>query len=296
MKRFNISKECFEKEYFEKSLLYINSAFDPDEYGWEEFGQDFFALEPGLGTVRLYRGGRVDRQVYQQAAQHNEEIGFKFDKASFSAILNDGGSMVVNRFEKNSRYVADLCRELSELCGHATVGNAYATKGGTGTFGKHWDSHCVFAVQLIGKKHWKVYRPSVDLPLSTQNGISRAAPTDTEMVFDGILAAGDVLYIPRGWWHEVHPIAGQPSLHIAVGIHTPKVIDYLKWLLMNKMSSQIVFRESMSLTKFDDASIAEAAQLLMSSSISSESYEEYLNALKTSLAEKPYIDFATIFK
>ncbi|GGC14285.1 JmjC domain-containing protein [Pseudoduganella buxea] len=296
MNNFNIDKECFRKEFFEKNLLHMKSCLDPARYDWEDFGNDFFSIEPGLGTVRLYRDGRVDRQVYQHAAQNNEEVGFKFDEASFANILNNGGSMVVNRFEKSSRYVAALCRELSDYSGHATVGNAYATKGGTGTFGKHWDSHCVFAVQLIGKKHWTVFRPTVDLPLSTQNGFAKAPPTDTEMVFDGILEAGDVLYIPRGWWHAVNPLADQPSLHIAVGIHTPKVLDYLKWVLIHKMSANKEFRETMALTRLDAGSMAQACELLTSSSTSSETFEEYLNALNISLSEKPYIDFDSIFK
>ena len=41
---------------------------------------------------------------------------------------------------------------------------------------------------------------------------------------------GDVLYIPRGWWHEAFPL-GEPSLHLTVSLTPPTAMDYLGWVM-----------------------------------------------------------------
>jgi hypothetical protein len=39
-----------------------------------------------------------------------------------------------------------------------------------------------------------------------------------------------MLYMPRGWWHVVHPL-NEPSLHLNVGIQTATGADFLGWWL-----------------------------------------------------------------
>lgn len=292
----DIKKDAFRADFFEKNILYITGAIDKNLYSWNKFAQDFFSIEPALGTVRLYRHGRVERQLYQLPSPHVEGAGHTFNQAVFEEILNDGGSMVVNRFEKASRYTAQLCQALSDVCGHAVVGNAYVTKGGTGTFGKHFDSHCVFAVQLIGKKHWKVFRPTIELPLPSHDFSEKPPLEQSEIVFDGVLSAGDILYVPRGWPHEVRPIPGQPSLHIAAGIHSPKVLDYLKWVVTNKMAAHVESRETMAMSQFDQEQISRACDLIALQTQQPQTFQEYLDALKHSISKKSYINFKTIFE
>lgn len=296
MINFAVGEKYFRSEYFEQMFLLFPSAIDPNVYSWEQFSEDFYSIEPSLGTVRLYQNGRISRQNYQPAAQQSEGVVYRFDKTIIQAILDDGGSIVINRFDKASRRIGKICNEISKFCGYGAVGNAYATKGGTGTFGKHWDSHCVFAAQLLGAKHWKVYRPTLELPITGQSSKGNVAPSETELVFDGILSAGDILYIPRGWWHEVIPLDNQPSLHVATGIHSPKIFEYLKWVLLKKMQSDVVFRNTMPLGGTDNDSVSQACQLLASSSTDSNVYREYIDTLQSALTEKSYIEFDDIFK
>lgn len=204
--------------------------------------------------------------------------------------------MVINRFDKSSKHVAELCRSVSDFIGYATVGNAYATKGGGGTFGMHFDAHCVFALQLIGSKHWTVYRPTVNIPISAHKEVIKDVPAGSEIVFDGVLNAGDALYVPRGWWHKVSPISGKSSLHVATGVHTPKIHDYIKWVLGNKMPQKEIFRQSMVLSDVEDNDILAVCALLARECAAKESFREYMSAVKISIGEKPFVDFSGIFK
>lgn len=47
---------------------------------------------------------------------------------------------------------------------------------------------------------------------------------------DVILEAGDILYVPRGWWHNPLPI-GEETFHLAVGTFAPTGFEYINWLL-----------------------------------------------------------------
>jgi len=292
---FIFDPENFHLKYFEKDFFHLKSCFDPAAYDWGKFNEDFYSIEPALGTVRLFKDGNIPRSSFQVATQVNDEVAHNFDQAKVSDILSQGGSMVINRFEKNSKHVADVCNAVSNLCGHATVGNAYVTKGGSGTFGKHWDAHCVFAVQLIGKKRWTLHRPSIDRPLNKQEVEEHVYHEETEIVFDDVIEAGDVLYIPRGWWHTVTPLTNQPSLHIATGVHTPKVIDYLKWVLGRKMVHDVAFRETLPLASLDADKIINTISSFLEAAKNNDLFQQYLVEMRIAMSAKKTIDFSSIF-
>lgn len=203
--------------------------------------------------------------------------------------------MVVNRFDENSSYVAGICRQFAELSGHAAVGNAYATQGGSGTFGKHWDTHCVFVTQLIGAKRWKVYRPTMELPLKFHNSRNQKNTFAGEVVFEADLQEGDILYIPRGWWHEVMPINNVPSLHIAVGIHSVKVHDYIRWVLGSKMPSHKICRETLALDVNRD-SFNSALQTFSEICMDPEVIGDFVRQHHGVVGMKLFVNFSDIFE
>ena len=50
-----------------------------------------------------------------------------------------------------------------------------------------------------------------------------------------------MLYLPRGWWHEVTPLP-EPSLHLSVGIYVPSVLDALGWLCQRVLPLELTAR------------------------------------------------------
>jgi hypothetical protein len=50
---------------------------------------------------------------------------------------------------------------------------------------------------------------------------------------------GDMLYLPRGWWHTVLPV-DEPTLHLTVTIVPPSGGDLLGWLSSRLKSSPVV--------------------------------------------------------
>jgi ribosomal protein L16 Arg81 hydroxylase len=49
-------------------------------------------------------------------------------------------------------------------------------------------------------------------------------------VWDGILENGEMIYMPRGWWHVAYPL-DEPSLHLTVTIVPAHGSQLLKWFV-----------------------------------------------------------------
>jgi lysine-specific demethylase/histidyl-hydroxylase NO66 len=78
------------------------------------------------------------------------------------------------------------------------------TPAGTQGFAPHYDDIEAFVLQLEGKKKWKVYKPrSKDefLPRFSSQNFTQADLD--EPLIDIVLEAGDLLYFPRGYIHQV---------------------------------------------------------------------------------------------
>ncbi len=115
--------------------------------------------------------------------------------------------------------VARLRSALEAELHHRVCVNLYLTPRGARAFGAHFDTHDVLILQLDGCKDWRIWGPAFDLPLEEQKADidpSRLGEPEHELR----LAAGDLLYIPRGVAHEARTAEGFSSLHLTVALYT----------------------------------------------------------------------------
>src|SRR5207253_2896853 len=107
-------------------------------------------------------------------------------------------------------------------------GNLYLTPAQSQGFDAHFDAHEVFALQLDGVKHWRLYGLAAVLPLACEKAnVPRSSLGPPQEVR---LEAGDLLYIPRGHAHEAFT-SDQPSLHLTIGINVYRWSDLLQHAL-----------------------------------------------------------------
>jgi ribosomal protein L16 Arg81 hydroxylase len=62
-----------------------------------------------------------------------------------------------------------------------------------------------------------------------KDDIEPNAEAPQKVVWEGLLEDGDVLYIPRGWWHEASGV-GEVTLHLTFGIHQRTGVNLVHWL------------------------------------------------------------------
>jgi len=104
-------------------------------------------------------------------------------------------------------------------------------------------------LQLFGKKSWKVYGPSRLHPLSKD--VEENATPPQEVLWEGMLEDGDLLYIPRGWWHVATPV-NEPTLHLTIGFSNPTGVDLLAWLTDQLRKAEIVRKDLPRFASPDD--------------------------------------------
>ena len=104
-------------------------------------------------------------------------------------------------------------------------------------------------MQLRGRKRWRVYQAHPASSAQERHRTAARSPASGP-AWEGVLADGDTLYIPRGWWHEAFPL-NEPSLHLTVSLTPPTAMDYLGWV-MSQLRRHAELRASLP----DDAASA----------------------------------------
>lgn len=275
-----ISQQQFREEYFEKKPLLMRRALPQSPVAWRDVDELLFRVEPQAPFMRLFKDGEV---AYDQYVDSEISMGLPkrvLNKRAFYRYLHGGATLVLNRIENFSLAAQRLCTEVGVYCAQPTMSNAYLTFSGNGTFGKHWDTHDVFAIQLIGKKRWQVFAPTLPLPLSHQTSERSGHVPPTQPVIDCELQQGDVLYLPRGWWHQAMPCdAG--SFHLSVGTYAPTVMDYVLWACQRKLPEILAARAGIG----GDIPSGDAQEILSAVADALRNPVELLN-FKASLAER----------
>lgn len=109
--------------------------------------------------------------------------------------------------------------------------NAYLTPANSQGLTTHFDYTDVFILQVEGAKDWFVYEPGIRSPLDTDYGrvIDAAAPDESslELREHARLNTGDLLYIPRGFYHKA-VTSDACSLHLTVSLHPIYWVDFVK--------------------------------------------------------------------
>ena len=147
--------------------------------------------------------------------------------ADLLAQLRRGATLVLDAVDELSAPAEELAAALEHQFRESVQINCYAGFRTTHGFDLHFDRHDVFILQVAGRKRWRVYGETRPHPVA--DDIEPAAKPAGPPLWEGVLEDGDVLYMPRGWWHVAEPL-DEPTLHLTVGVHKRTGLDFMKWL------------------------------------------------------------------
>ncbi len=178
--------------------------------------QDGIEMHPGdYLTTRVGRRGQRTRLA---------------DMNRLADLLDSGLTLVLDGLDMFDATMEVACRALQWWSHELVQVNAYLTTRSTAGFPLHWDDHDVVVLQVAGEKTWDVRGSSRPFPLyrdAERNGTASA-----QQVWKGALRAGDLMHIPRGYWHQATraEYTGGISLHITFGFPKRTGVDWLTWL------------------------------------------------------------------
>lgn len=271
-----IPKDKFFADYFEKRPLLARGVAPTSLLEPLDVERLLYASDPTDLTVRLFADRLVPVNDYTDSYPDVGGASLRFNPEKLRVLLTGGATLILDRVDKRIAVLGRICSEIAHFTQHMTVANAYVAYGGNGAFGKHWDTHDVFVVHLAGEKQWKVFEPTHVLPLPGQTSRDCKSDCPTEPVVDVTLKAGDLLYIPRGWWHEARPKAGDFTAHAAIGLHTPKVVDYVAWICRKSLSQVPEARKTLLASSNTISELRLAAAAIAESMFDDENIKEFL--------------------
>jgi hypothetical protein len=175
----------------------------------------------GAKGIRMVSGGRT---IPQEAFLKDGIVR----ASEMTALLREAATLVLERVDCMYEPLTGLAESLERVFEVPIQINMYAGWRVAHGFDVHWDDHDVFVVQVAGRKHWKIYGVTEKFPI--RNSVElRSQPPTSEPVFDALLNPGDLLYLPRGWWHIAIP-CDEPTLHLSVGVRYPTGLDILRFV------------------------------------------------------------------
>lgn len=147
----------------------------------------------------------------------------RFDVRKIELLLRKGSTLIINGIDEIHEPIGTVANDFEQMMGIPVQVNLYASWGTSPGFNVHWDEHEVLALQIRGRKQWRLYGATTLFPVRSLSNIPK--PT-ADFASPLLLDDGDVLYVPRGHWHSVHP-QNELSIHLTMGIHTRTGLDLL---------------------------------------------------------------------
>lgn len=249
--------------------------------------------EHRLGPPRLrLSGGEPGHGVFSSRQARSGGSAPEIDVGALHAQLRSGATLILDAAHELSPPLQTLCAGLSADFTCFCQANLYASWGETQGFEVHWDDHDVFVIQAEGAKRWRLYGPTRAAPLSAGDPADHLAPPEPRD--DIVLEAGDVLYLPRGYWHAAVGLA-EPTLHLTVGLTRRTGVDFLHWLA-NQVSETVAFRADLPFEHGDRALGRDLAALLTNlATLDPEALgRAYRRHVEASLAQRPKLSFPAV--
>jgi len=154
------------------------------------------------------------------------------DPAKVQALIRRGASLVLNDIDRLNPGLRNMSNALRDMTGGSVQVNLYFSMRQRPAFGPHFDYHDVYAVHCCGEKAWNIYEGCENAPVSHP----ALAKDDDTLARDAgrpsatyTLEPGDLLYIPRGRYHDALASANG-TIHLAFGVTMPKPLDVLSVL------------------------------------------------------------------
>jgi hypothetical protein len=221
-------------------------------FSWRDVEQllDMSSLWSDLSLKLVLDGAEVALEEYSVPGTTREGQGVMLPVASqLEAFLARGATVVLDRAENLTPNLAGLTRHLESVLGASLVCNVYCSWQAHQGFTSHNDTTDVYVLHIAGVKRWKIYtgralNPS-DHPGHNFSHFSpeHHARAKGQVLQELDLTPGDVLYLPRGQYHDA--LAGSDaSLHLSFGINRALGTDFMH-IIMESVADDPDFRQTL---------------------------------------------------
>jgi ribosomal protein L16 Arg81 hydroxylase len=161
--------------------------------------------------------------------------------------LRRGATLIANDIDHLNRGMTAFAHAMEQALGGMVQGNLYLSSRRRQGFAAHFDTHDVYAVHVEGTKTWHIYEGRATDPIAhvmfKSYGQEHHDKAKGELLMDVHMEPGDILYLPRGQYHDAIADEGG-AVHIAFGVTYPIGLDIVT-MLFERMMYEPVFRANL---------------------------------------------------
>jgi len=210
--------------------------------------------------------------------------------------LRAGCTVVLDALDDFDASFEVACRALQWWSHELVQVNTYLTTSDAEGFSLHWDDHDVVIVQIAGEKTWEVRGLSRSAPMYIDAARNQTPPE--EIVWSGTMRTGDVMHIPRGYWHQAtrSDRGDGYSLHVTFGFQKRTGVDWLSWVADHSREKEL-FRHDLDRWGSPDEQAYQEAKLtdLASQLLVDYPIEAYLGAREETRSPARYVATSGVF-
>lgn len=216
-----LAAQAFFQQIWESQPLHLRRS-DPAFYDLLLTNRDVDAAISSGGLrypgIQLAKGGAFfPAEAFTRTMRAGDDLFTGIpDLDRVRAEYQAGATISLPGFHRSWAPLRTLTAALEEETDHVVHANVYATPGNAAGFAPHYDTHEVFVLQIAGAKRWRIHEPPLVRPHRSQAFDPRARVSDAP-ILDIELAAGDLLYLPRGFVHST-TTSDRFSVHVTLGM------------------------------------------------------------------------------
>jgi 50S ribosomal protein L16 3-hydroxylase len=209
-----------------------------------------FASWPTVASIAAVAGADVllvrDGETRQMLGDSRLE--------ALQSVCRDGWTIRVRQAQKHSDSLGRLAASFEATFRGPVDVHMYVTPPGRRGLSWHYDAEDVFILQAAGEKEYWLRKNTVNpWPLTETMPLDMRYERELMPLSRALLGAGDLLYIPCGYWHrtETPAASADAAISLAVGVTSHAAIDLLP-LIRSKLVESLVWRQRLPLGAADD--------------------------------------------
>lgn len=196
-KPFAIGANDYKKKFFSEII------------SWKQFSDYVNNHRASAGLQVITPQGEklcMEKGNLHSGQQPHWEKKDRYEVAKVFKNWQDGGSIILTKASMLTPNISAIagCLERAVPNSAADAHFYCSPREDARSFSVHADEDDNFLVHAIGQVHWQVFKKG----------------SRTDCCIDKILGPGDLLYIPKGFYHKAEPVTARISISIPLAIHS----------------------------------------------------------------------------